>query len=114
MIQANERKQINKRLDKQYRLSAANAQGQTTLNVVLWRMIMQHVHATAAWQAEKNGEAFVAPQGDCAVRIPIGDIDVPKNFALKIKVEDEILSVIATTVKPKSNILLADGSQAPS
>ena len=106
MIARNERTQIRKRLQKQHQqtLVAKHRQGQKLLNAVLWQMIKN----IARDQVEDYDDSM-----DATLTVPKEALEaVPVNFALKLETDGENVNVIATTVKPKSNILLADGSVA--
>ena len=106
MIARNERTQIKKRLVKQHQqtMVAKHRSGQDMLNAVLWGL----VKSMAKSQVEDYDEA-----SDSVLTLSKENLgDVPANFGLKIESDEDSVSIIATLVKPKSNILLADGSNA--
>lgn len=108
MIARNERAQISKRLTKAHQKTLAHKQlsGQLLLNAILWQLIRNMV---------KNNVEDFDEALDAALTMPKKDLEqVPANFALKLDGDEENVTVISTFIKPKSNILLADGSQAPS
>ncbi len=106
MIARNERTQIKKRLVKQHQqtMVAKHLAGQKLLYAVLWQFIKD---------AAKNGVEDFDESLDATLTFPKEALEqVPANFALKIGGDADNVSVTATTVKPKSNILLPDGSPA--
>ena len=108
MIARNERNQIKKRLAKQHQqtLVAKQRSVQVLLNAVLWQLIRGIVKN----KVEDYDESLPA-----VLNIPKEALgQVPANFALQIGDDADNVPIIATFVKPKSNILLADGSPAPS
>jgi len=107
MIACNDRKQTKKRLKRQFEHSVAAKQrsGQMLLNAVLWQIIKGMAKARVEDYDESMAATLTLPREALQ--------QVPANFALKLESDDENVSVIATFVQPKSNILLADGSNAP-
>lgn len=108
MIARNERTQITKRLAKAHQRTdvAKHLAGQKLLYAILWQFIKD--------VAKDNVEDFDESM-DATMTVPKEALEqVPANFALKIGGDADNVSVTATVVKPTSNILLADGSQAPS
>jgi len=106
MIARAARNQIRKRLVKAHQQTAVakHRQGQMLLNAALWQL----VRSMAASKIEDFDESL-----DATLTLPRDAIEqVPANFALKIESDDDSVSVIATLVKPKSNIILPDGSAA--
>ncbi len=109
MIAPNTRKQIRKRLAQQHAKTLAHVQRsfQKTLYAVLWQMIRKNTD-----DALEDG---LPDDADAVLTVPIEDMEsIPANFALKLTQNpaDKTVSIVATLAKPKSNILLPDGSQA--
>ena len=107
MIARNERMQIKKRLEKQHQQTMAHKQrsGQVLLNAVLWSLIRGMVKNNV----EDYDETLPAVLNISKEALA----QVPANFALQIGDDADDVPIIATFLKPKSNILLADGSPAP-
>lgn len=106
MIARNERSQITKRLAKQRQQTvvAKHIAGQKLLYAILWQFIKD--------VAKDNVEDFDESM-DATMTVPKEVLEqVPANFALKIGGDADNVSVTATAVKPKSPILLPDGSAA--
>lgn len=97
MIAPNTRNQISKRLRKQA-MAHKQHTGQVLLNAVLWQIIKN----MARGRCEDYDEAL-----DAILTMPKEALEaVPANFALTLGGDDENVSVIATSVKPKSGIIL--------
>lgn len=106
MIARNDRNQIKKRLKKQQAQSMAHKyrSGQVLLNVVLWQLVKN----VARGKIEDFDESL-----DCSLTLPKEVLEqVPANFGLKLDGDEDSVTVIATFVKPKGNIVLPDGSPA--
>lgn len=110
MIARNERTQIRKRLVKQHQKSVVHQQmrAQFVLNGVLWAI----VKGKAREVAEESGEEF-DPSVECVLSVPLEGVkSLPDGFALRVVHNEDTIDIIAGMVKPKSNIILPDGSPA--
>lgn len=87
---------------------AVQTAAQNTLNAVLWQIIMH----SARTDAEAKGEDFDGKDG--VITVELKDVEqVPKGFALTIDIDPDTnaISIKAVVQKPKSKIVLADGSR---
>ncbi len=90
-----------KQAEEQVRQAAQQAQ--ITLNGVLWQIINEHAEPV-------DDDIESTP----VLTVSLSELkNVPANFALKVEAnpEDETISIFATLVKPKGNIVLPDGSK---
>ena len=95
--------QIRKRRQDAQR-QIAGAQFQGVLNSVLWQTIVNGCK-------DEDGEIEGVPQLTVARGVLA---EIPKNFALNLQFNPkaDTFTISAVLVKPKSNIVLADGSNA--